>query len=623
MSQVATAQRKTRAQPPPPCDPVTAYARAVLAGEIVCGRAVRLACQRHLSDLERARTDAFPFWFDASAAESIGEFFPMFLTLESGEPFRLVGWQRFCLGSLYGWKRVADGLRRFEAAYIETAKGSGKSPLLAALGIYGVAFDGERSAQVYSAAFDRDQASIILNDAIRMVNDSPDLTEILHAGKYNIAHPVSGSFFRAVSSEHRSKSGPRPSLVLIDELHEHRDGTVVTKMRAGFKARPQPLILEITNAGFDRTSICWQHHEKSMQVLDGTLPDEQWFAYVCQLDPCEACYAEGYRQPNDGCRTCDDWTQEAVWPKVNPSLIEAGLPRLAYLRSQVNTAITLPSEQSMIRRLNFCIWTESHQVWIPSERWEACRVPAVSTANLEGRPCALGLDPSSVLDLTALVVAIRHDDPPSRDPAPAVEIEGMDAHGARVRLAYTLNFTVELIPFFWLPAATLTERVRTERIPYDVWERAGQLFVTPGPAIDHEAVYRFVLAQWAHFKARRIGMDENGGRYLFMKLRDEGRIGDQIVSVGQGRKLSEAYKFMEILVAHRRLKHDGHPVLAWNLANAEPQRDRAGALWMEKPSGHKRIDGTVAAAMAISQLMTLPTSLEPSFQMFILGGSRR
>jgi phage terminase large subunit-like protein len=242
----------------------------------------------------------------------------------------------FCYGSLFGWKRQGDGLRRFQAAYIETGKGSGKTPSLAGIGLYGLICDGEQSAEIYSAAFDTEQASIILNDAIRMARASEDLDRVLDVGKYNIAHPESGSFFRAVSSEHRSKSGQRPYIVLVDELHEHRDGTVVNKMRAGFKFRKQPLLIEITNSGFDRTSICWQHHEMSLRVLEQVVTDEQWFAYVCHLDPCEACEADGHRQPNDACTHCDQWTDPGVWIKANPSLGIVIQP--SYLQTQVDLA---------------------------------------------------------------------------------------------------------------------------------------------------------------------------------------------------------------------------------------------------------------------------------------------
>lgn len=610
MSPAVAEPKKTRTKKAAvlPPDPVTQYAIDVREGRIVAGRAVRQACLRHERDLRRQRTEAFPYYFDRAGAQHIIDFFPNFLTLESGDPFVLPPWLQFGYGSIYGWKCASPdrlGLRRFVHGFFETSKGSGKTPSAGGIVIYGIDFDEEPYAEVYTTGFDEGQAYLILKDAIRMANNSPDLLEELLVDTYNISHPSSGSFARAMSSQHRSKSGPRPHYVLSDEIHEHRDGTVVSKAESGFKHRKQPLGLKYTNSGSDKTSYCWQLHQKSLEVLDGRIVDEQWFAYVCHLDPCDRCYAEGYRQPKDGCPDCDDWTDPEVWPKVAPALGIVIQPK--YLQDQVDRALTMPSEYGLVRRLNFCIWTETHQAWIPPERWDACRVESVRQENPTLRPAAAGLDPSDVLDLTSAVVAIRIDDPPSDTPPEKVEIEGMDEHGAQVTFAFTLNFHVEVIPYFWLPKATLLDRVQNDKIPYDVWERAGKLFTTPGPAIDHDAIYKFVKDDlWKRFHLQRLGMDENHGRYLFLRLQQEGKLGKQVVSVGQGPKLSEAYKFIEILVAHRRLRHDGHPILAWNVSNGEPQHNRMGATWIEKPEPKKRIDGAVAMAMAISQLMALP-----------------
>jgi phage terminase large subunit-like protein len=605
-------------------DPVTQYAVDVREGRVVAGRAVRQGCLRHENDMRRQKSEAFPYYFDAAAAQHVIDFFPQFLTLENGEAFHLPRWLQFSYGAIYGWKCYGGerhGLRRFQHGFFETSKGSGKTPSAGGLALYGAAFDDEPYGEIYSTGFDKGQASIILNDAIRMVTHSPvqDFKEEFVVDKYNIAHPASGSFIRAMSSQHQSKSGPRPSYVLSDEIHEHRDGTVVSKAESGFKNRPQPLGLKYTNSGSNKTSYCWELHQKSLAVLDGTLVDEQWFAYICHLDPCESCYQDGYRQPKDGCATCDNWLDPAVWPKIAPALGTVIQPK--YLQDAIDTARTTPSEFALKRRLNFCIWTETHQTWISSDRWDACRRhQPVSADNPDLLTSAAGMDPASVLDLASFVVALRHDDPPDATVSEEIEIEGMDDHGQQVRLAYTLNFHVELIPFFWMPEETLLERVRTERIPYDVWrrERPESFFATPGGAIDHNTIYDFVRDAFKRFKIQSLGMDENHGRYLFMRLRDDARLGDQIVSVGQGKKLSEAFKFIEILVAHRRLWHDGHPVLAWNVANAEPQRDqRTGALWIEKPSETRRIDGAVAAAMAIRQLMTLPARRKKSIGVWV------
>lgn len=589
------------ATPAKPTDPVSRYANAVLRGKIVAGRAVRLACERHVRDYARQRTRAFPYWFNAEAAKHIIDFFPQFIRLENGvTPMTLAPWAQFALGSLFGWRRVIDDGRRFQHGYIETAKGSGKTPYLAAVGLYCLGFDGEDAGEVYAAAFDRGQADILLRDAIRMATDSPELAEMFDIGKYNIAHLESGSFFRSVSSEHRSKSGPRPSCVLIDEEHEHRDGTVIAKMVAGFKSRAQPIMIRITNAGFDRTSICWQHHEHSVSVLSQTVTDEEWFGYVCQLDPCAACYADGYREPREGCEHCDDWTDPAVWIKTNPSL-PIGLPRRTYLESQVRAALAMTSEQALVKRLNFCCWTQSQTVWIQPDRWEACRKPSVAERNVD-RACALAFDMSEKLDLTSGVVATRVDDPTDR-PADVVELTDM-VGDEEVTKTLSLNFCVELVPYFWMPADTMRERVTKERIPFDIWEKGGYVRVTPGPVIDHDLIYTQVMNEIVPaYRPTRIGYDPHNATQFAVALRDRGR--QTVVEVKQGRALSEYFKLFEALVRLRRVWHAGNPVMAWCVSNAEPKRDRYENLWCEKPSATKRIDGLIAAVIALSQLVLI------------------
>lgn len=638
-----TARRKA---PPLTIDPVSAYAVRCLVGRgepaadwageyrqalkayrallgapepIVVGRAVRLACERHFRDLSRQRTAAFPYYFDVAAAQHIIDFFPTFLTLEDGNPFHLPPWLQFSYGTIYGWKcwrGQREGLRRIVHGFFETSKGSGKTPSAGGIGIYGASFDDEPFAQIYSTGFDEGQASIILNDAIRMAEASPDLVEMLDIGKYNISHPESGSYFRAMSSQHQSKSGPRPHYVLSDEIHEHRDGTVVSKAESGFKNRKQPLGLKYTNSGADRTSYCWELHQKSLSVLEGALVDEQWFAYVCHLDPCAKCFNEGFRQPKDGCPDCDDWKDPAVWPKIAPALGIVIQPK--YLQDAIDAALSVPSDFALKRRLNFCIWTTTRKQWISPERWDACKVASVSDGNPEYRPCTAGLDLSSKLDMTALTIAMRFDDAPTEDPAEEVTIEGMGEDGQRSEIKLTLDFSVELIPYTWLPRETLNERVAKERIPFDVWERSsresgpgfevGKFFVTDGPVIDHQALYDFIVKDaWKRFRIQRLGYDPHDATMLAVKLRDEARLGDAVVALGQGKKLSEAFKLIELLIRSRRLRHDGNPVLGWCFANAEPQRDRIGALWIEKPSETLRIDLAVGAAMAIHQLMLLPS----------------
>jgi phage terminase large subunit-like protein len=176
------------------------------------------------------------------------------------------------------------------------------------------------------------------------------------------------SFMRPVSAEHKTLDGPRPHMVIADELHEHPNTLVLDKLTAGFKARHQPLGFEITNSGWDRETICWYHHDYSRQVLEGIVKNEAWFAYVCQLDACPACRIAGKEQPT--CDDCDSWLDESVWIKANPGLGTI-LPR-EYLQKQVKEALEIPATRNLKQRLNFCIWTQSEERFISPEAWRAC-----------------------------------------------------------------------------------------------------------------------------------------------------------------------------------------------------------------------------------------------------------
>ena len=568
---------------------------------------MRLACAKHLREVtERQHDPRFPYRFDEGLASQAILFFPALLRLEDGRRFRLTDWQKFVTGSIFGWVRKqplrGKWIRRFQHAYIETGKGSGKTPWLAGTGLYGLVGLNERAAEIYIAATQREQAQIMMRDAIRMATDSDELSAKIRIGKTNLAVVETYSFMRTVSREHKGLDGPRPFMVLVDELHEHRDAMVVDKLHAGFKNRIDPMEIDITNAGHDQTSICWEHHQHSLDVLGGVIEDDTWFSYVCQLDPCTACYDQGYRQPRDGCSDCDSWTDEAVWKKTNPSLGVTIRPD--YLQAQVDKAQMIPSKQSLVKRLNFCIWTESHEVWIPADHWAACKQDQVAEANPDRLPCAAGLDLSSKLDLTALVIALRYDDPPEVQPE-RITLETVDEDAEPVRQELTLNFSVEFIPFFWLPAETLNERDRTERIPYKHWKERGHLRQTLGATIDYDVIYQAIAKDLKkRYRIRSLGYDPNNATQIVTQLRDRARL--KVVEMGQGRALSEAYKLLEVLIRSRRARHDGNLCLAWCFANASPKVDKYENLWIEKPAGNKRIDGAVAAAMALKELMVQP-----------------
>ncbi len=376
-------------------DAVTRYATGVVSRQIIAGRLVRLACQRHLNDLRDA--EAKQLQWNAEDAQEAIDFFPSVLCLpeetdadedveaaddvspEAPTPFHLTPFQQFIVGSLFGWAAIRVSKKtgatrvqqRFRICYFEGAKGCGKTPMGAGILIYMLIRHGVRGSQLFCAAVTKEQAKLAFVDCAKMVAASPALQALIKHTGLNLAVLATGSFIRPISAEKRGLDGKRVQGAVVDELHEHPSSVVVVKLRAGIKGRPNALIFIPTNSGFDRESVCWEYHDYSRQILEGTLVNEAWFAYICHLDACDRCHAAGKLQPSDDCPDCDDWKTEGPhWEKANPNL-GVSLP-WEYLREQVREAIAIPSQRNMVRRLNFCQWTQNQTVWITAEQWAAC-----------------------------------------------------------------------------------------------------------------------------------------------------------------------------------------------------------------------------------------------------------
>jgi phage terminase large subunit-like protein len=631
---MAKTKRRTTRQPrpqkpaPPPMDPVTAYATGVVARTIIAGILVRLACERHLRDLNEQAARGITW--RAEQGQIAIDFFEQVLCLPDeaaeditatdgivapgegepfmGKPFLLSPFQKFIVGSLFGWYTMG-GHRRFRTSYIETAKGTGKTPLAAGVALFGVVMDRGIGKQVFSTGVFKDQARLCFVDATGMIAASPALRELLDVNANNIAHLESGSFFRPISSEKRGLDGKRVHIAIVEELHEHPTGIVVEKMRAGTKNRLDALIFIITNSGYDRTTTCWQLHEYSRKVLEGTVQNESWFAYVCQLDPCPACIEKGLNAPDDDCPNCDRWETEGPhWLKANPNI---GVSLTwQYLREQVKEAVGMPEKRAMVMRLNFCLWTEQHTVWIGAAKWDACRVEAVSETNLNRLPAALGLDLSTTTDLTSACTAVRYDDAPDRKPD-TVEITAMnEATGEAERKTLNLNYSVEFIPFFWMPEDKLRERVEKDRIPFDVWKKQGALRTTLGPVVDYDVMYDLIVDELVPRHAiRQVGYDPWNATQFALQLRDIAKL--DVVEVKQGKMLSEAGKLLLALALTKRLRHAGNPVMGWCVSNALAKYDRFENLSIEKPNARQRIDGLIAALIALHLLIRQPQADKP------------
>jgi phage terminase large subunit-like protein len=532
---------------------VDQYAERVHDGEIIAGPLVRLAADRHLRDRHAAATKAGHPWglfFHEAAADHIIAFFEDVLRLPDtldadGEPipFLLTPANTFIVGSLFGWK-MPDGVRRFREGYVEEGKGNAKTPVAAAIGLYGLLMDGEMAAEIYSVATGIEQARICWRDADRMVAASPDLRELIYRGKDNLAYAATYSWFRPLTKEKRGKSGPRPHFVIFDEEHEYADAVVVNKMRAGMKRRRQPLSLGITNAGYDRTSICWQHHEHARKMLEGIVDDQRFFAFVCGLDEHD-----------------DPLTDPTCHIKANPNL--GIIIQQEYLDRQVENARHIPSETNAVLRLNFCVWIQAHTPAWDMAKWRECgTVLQVTDADLVGRPCYGGLDLGQNDDFAAW--------------ARLWELEN--------RLAIKLRF--------WLPRAAL--RKYPDR-PYAEWERAGILEVTDGDTTDLDLIEEAVLEDTRESGVLEIAYDKRFAQQLALHLQGAGVT---MVDTPQGYALNESIKSVQKLIADVALAHGDDKILTWMMDNAVLRQGRNKEVRLDKEASKEKIDGPVAVVMA-------------------------
>lgn len=550
-----------------PQDPATAYARKVVAGKVIAGRLVQRACERHLQDLATASGRGLRW--DVGAVARVIEYFSAVLRLNGGEhegkPFVPSDWQCFILGSLFGWLN-ADGYRRYRVAYVEVAKGNGKSPLGAGIGLYCLTSDNEPRAEVYAAATKKDQAMILFRDAVAMVDQSPELSiRTVKSGTnptWNLAYLPTHSFFRPISSDEDSQSGPRPHCGLLDELHEHKTDVVVDMMRAGTKGRRQALIFEITNSGFDRESICWRHHQYSRQVLEGTVANDGWFAYVATLDEDE------------------DYRDERVWRKANPNLGVSVTPE--YLRELVREAEGMPAKQNTVKRLNFCIWTEQADRWLDLDTWDR-NADDVPDEELLGRPCFGALDLATTIDTVSLELVFPLADG---------------------------RFVVR--SFFWCPDERIVKRSRKDGVPYDAWRDQGLLTATPGNVVDYKVIRATIHQCAERYDMKRLGYDPWNATSLVTDLQDEGVPAEKLVEFRQGfASMSEPTKALESELLEGRILHGGHPILRWMAANVAVREDPAGNLKPDKERSREKIDGIVALIMALGLARAEPEPAVP------------
>lgn len=540
------------------------YVQDVLDGRQVACRWVRLACQRHVDDLVSG--PARGLYFDEAAANHAIRFFA-FLRHSKGEwagrVVTLEPWEQFIVAMVFGWMR-ADGSRRFRVAYIEVARKNGKSTLAAGVGLLLLVADGEPGAEIYTAATKRDQARITHSEATRMVKSSPSLRKRIRVFRDNLNIEHTASKMEPLGADADTLDGLNPHGALVDEVHAHKTRDLWDVLETATGARRQPLIFATTTAGFNRQSLCYQLHDYTEKVLSGVLQNDSHFGVIYTLD----------LEEGKGGKQGDDWEDEAVWVKANPNLGVS--KKLDAMREKAAKAKGMPASLNAFLRLELNVWTQSETKWINRDHWDACGA-TVDANGLRGRRCFVGLDLSSNVDITALVLVFPPES--TKDP-------------------------YRVLCRFWIPEDAIDIRSKRDRVPYDAWVRAGYIATTPGNVIDHDFILAQIEQDAEAYDIQQLAFDAWGASQVQTKLVEIGGREDWIVKFGQGfQSMSPAMRDLERLILGHRLAHSGNPVLTWMADNLVVDTDAAENIKPDKEHSIERIDGMVALIMAIGTAM--------------------
>lgn len=505
--------------------------------------------------------------FDRADAETACQFFPTCLKhvegALAGQPFVLQPWQQSFIANLFGWKRL-DGMgrlvRRYREALLYVPRKNGKTPTVAGLALLVFFWDNELGQQNYIAAGEVEQAGLLFRQCRGMVDQEPSLAArcriyggTASAGQSkSIVRELDGSFLRVISADASSKHGGNTHLAVIDELHvqPNRDLVDVLQTSMASANRPQPLLVHITTADFNRPSICNEKHDYACKVRDRIIDDPSFLPAIWEA-------------------TADDpWDVEATWRKSNPNL---GVSvSLDYLERECKKAKETPAYENTFRRLHLNQKTETDVRAIPMHDWDAI-TGAVEAEALIGRECFAGLDLSTTTDLSALVLLFPGDD-------------GYD-----------------VLPFFWAPQERARQRERRDRVPYETWARQGHLKLTDGDVIDYDVIRSDINDLRIRYNIREIAADRWNATQIITQLMGDGF---EVVAYGQGFKdMTAPTKELLRLVTDGSLRHGGHPVLRWMAANMSTETDAAGNLKPSKKKSTERIDGMVALIMGLGRAM--------------------
>lgn len=537
-------------------DRATDYARDVVAGRVVCGELHRLACKRHLRDLERQRTSAFPYYWDVEASERVLSYAET-LTIAEGatpKPVRLIPSQVFDIGTTFGWKKTANGCRRFRRRYKSMARQNGKTFENGIMGTYVAGFSGYNHGKLFTVATKKRQARLAWEEMAKFVKVDPDLGELFTVKDYKsvIEVPGTGCTIEALSREAGLDDGFRSIFCSVDEIHQHKDNKVYKALYNGTRSLPETLVSMITTRGDQLNSFCKEMDDYAINVLRGATTAEDFFVDIYCLDD------------ND-----DIW-DERNWIKANPFLC-LDAERMETLRQDAKTARDMGGMELrdfLCKSLNMWVKNTDLQAFDP-DAWAACESDRTLADIIAAgsRECWVGLDLSSGGDLTTL----------------ALEFPLPDGR-------YYIH------SHSFMPRGRIEEHMETDLAPYDLWEQQGLITVTGGDT-DYMNDYKFIVTQLAELRERfgltflGIGLDPHNAAGVMQDLE---AFGCPVVTITQSaRSLNDATVAVQLLIKGGRVEHDKrNELLTWSMLNAAIVKNSFDEIKLDKKPGarFKRID---------------------------------
>ena len=543
------------------------YAEDVVAGRIVACKWARLACKRFLTDLDRQGTEAFPYWLDEELADRPVAFFDVLRHIKGSKRGQLIvlePWQVFLLVNIFGWVDE-HGLRRFSTVYLEVARKNAKSTLAAGIALYLLVMDGEGGAEVYSAATKRDQAKIVWDIAKAMVNKSPELKRRVNVFTGNLSVAETDSKFEPLAADTKGLDGLNVHAAIIDELHAHKTREVYDVLDTATGAREQPIILNITTAGVNLEGVCYEQHTYVRKILDQVVEDESYFGIIYTLDlpgPGEAD-VEG--------KQWDDWNDPACWIKANPNLGVSVFEKA--LKAKLKQAQQSPAKQNAFKTKRLNIWCSAGVAWMPMEAWNAGADPTLSLDDFVGEPCYMAHDLASKVDVACMAILFVR------------ELEPKDHYYLFVR--------------HYMPKDRINENAGGADAHFAGWAKQGLVILTEGNVIDFDVIEDDTVAQAKVTPPNKVGHDPWQATQFATHLFNEYQIPMEEVRQG-ARTLSEPMKELQALALSGRLHHNGDPVLAWMVSNVVSKSDANDNIRPDKERVENKIDGAVAAIMALA-----------------------